>query len=309
MNSFTTIGPHEQWLLIKALKLSGVDLLLLHIAYIALKVGGHRYGSFLDAATMAAKLVIYLSYLDCGQSLNKTGLLHHIEPKRVKEIVREMEDILAQENQHNGLGSQEPEFLIGIPNLWLAYYPASNPESLLAVEGLTSHEAADLIAQLPQNRPPAKIINEIQLFELLDAMHQIAHQQGAQGKQKPFSNALREHYLFKVLQSGMVVKLRQSLVDMDFYALIRMSYSPRQLSARLNTLFGDLVNTVELLQLWVNDAPHVLRALETLEIRPENQSLALAELDDFLRAWADKYHDETGISMMLQLVVGPHAPP
>jgi hypothetical protein len=129
-----------------------------------------------------------------------------------------------------------------------------------------------LTVQLPENRPKSKIINEIEFFTLLDSMHTIAQQQTAQAKPKPFSNALREHYAFKVLHSGMVTKVKQSFVNMDLYALVRMSYSPQPLSARLNTLFGDLASTVEILESWVHNSHQVLRALETLEIQPEEQA-------------------------------------
>ena len=292
--------------LINALELSHVDQLLFHIAYLSLQLGGHRYGSFLDAATNAAKLAIYVSYRDNGYSLNKTGLLHHIEPKRVKEIIREVESLINQPDHRGGPGHQEPEFLIGVPNLWVEKFPWQGVEPPVTIDGLTFEEMESLTVQLPPDRPRAKIINEIEFFELLDVMHNIAHQPTPLAKSKPFSNALREHYAFKVLHSGMVVKIRQSLTDMALYALIRMSYSPRQLSAKLNTLFSDLVHTIEILQLWLSDSPKALRALETLEILPQNQPEALAELDQLLRIWADKYHDDKGESMMLQLAAGPH---
>jgi len=124
-----------------------------------------------------------------------------------------------------------------------------------------------------------------------------------------FHNALREHYIFKVLHSGMVTKIHQPCVGMDLYALVRMSYSPRQLAAKLNTLFSDLVHAIEVLQLWMHNSPHVLRALETLEIKPQDQATALAELDELVRLWADKHHDDTGIPMMLQLSAGPYSMP
>jgi hypothetical protein len=102
----TTINTPEQKLLSNTLNLSSVDKLLFYVAHLALQLGGHRYGSFIDAATTAAKLSVYMSYLDHNRSFNKTGLLHHIEAKRVKEIVREVEQLLLQNNCLNGLGNQ-----------------------------------------------------------------------------------------------------------------------------------------------------------------------------------------------------------
>lgn len=291
------------------LNLSSIDRLFFHIAHLTLQLGGHRYGSFLEAATTAAKLSVYISYLEHGRSLKKTGLLHHIEPKRVKEIIREVEFLMVQDQCSSDLANQEPEFLIGIPNLWLEYFPWSGTGSPLTIDGLTPKEVEALIRQLPQKRPEAKIISEIEFLELLDSMHSIAHQKGLSGKQKTFSNALREHYVFKVLHSGMVVKLRPVALDMNLYALVRMSYSPRQLSARLNTLYSDLANTIEILQLWIHNSPYALRALESLDIKLENQPAALAELDQLLRTWADKHHDEAGTPVLLQLAAGPHTLP
>jgi hypothetical protein len=92
-----------------------------------------------------------------------------------------------------------------------------------------------MTAQLPTERPAAKIITEIEFFELLDRMHDRAQRQASQARPRLFSNALREHYVFKTLHSGMVVRLRQTAVEMNFYALAHLSYAPRQLSARLNT--------------------------------------------------------------------------
>ncbi len=152
----------------------------------------------------------------------------------------------------------------------------------------------------------AKIITEIEFFDLLDLMHAIAYPKAEPGQQKTFSNALREHYVFKVLHSGMVVKLRQSTIDMNLYALVRMSYSPGQVSARLNTLYSDLAYAVDILQLWVSNSPSVLRALETLEIKPENLPTALAELDQLLIRWADQHHDATGVPVLMQLTAGLH---
>jgi hypothetical protein len=304
-----TIDYPDQKHVVKIANLASGDKLLFHIAYLALQFGGHRYGSFIEAATTAAKLSVYASYLEYNHSLSRTGLFHHIEPKRVKEIVREVEALLDQDNFGNGLSNQEPEFLIGIPNLWIETFPWQEAGPAVTVGGLSAEEINGLMAQLPESRPRAQIISEIEFFELLDSMHHLAYQQFATAKQKPFSNALREHYVFKVLHSGMVTKIHQPSGYMDLYALVRMSYSPRQLTAKLNTLFSDLAHAIEVLQLWMHNSPDVLRALETLEIKPQDQATALAELDQLLRTWADKYHDDTGNPMMLQLSAGPYSMP
>ena len=50
--------PNSQ---IWSLNLSGLNRLLFHIANLALRHGGHHYGSFLEAANTAAKLSVYFS--------------------------------------------------------------------------------------------------------------------------------------------------------------------------------------------------------------------------------------------------------
>jgi hypothetical protein len=73
--------------LIQSLGIEGIDRLLFYLAITALELGGYRYGSFLEAASNAAKFAVYVSYLEEDKSLKRTGLIYHIEPKRVKTIV------------------------------------------------------------------------------------------------------------------------------------------------------------------------------------------------------------------------------
>ncbi|MEM9810698.1 MAG: hypothetical protein AAF788_05675 [Pseudomonadota bacterium] len=46
------------------------------------------------------------------------------------------------------------------------------------------------------------------------------------------------------------------------------------------------------------------RALEELEIAEDRIGDALADLDNLLRDWADRYHDDDGVPMVLQMGVG-----
>ncbi|MEL6384531.1 MAG: hypothetical protein AAFQ89_19155, partial [Cyanobacteria bacterium J06626_18] len=49
---------------------------------------------------------------------------------------------------------------------------------------------------------------------------------------------------------------------------------------------------------------NTVRILEELDIPPEKLTNALAELDEVIRAWADKYHQVGGHAMVLQMAVG-----
>jgi len=48
-----------------------------------------------------------------------------------------------------------------------------------------------------------------------------------------------------------------------------------------------------------------VRILEELDIPPERIDQALEELDEVLRAWADRYHQTGGYPFILQMVAGP----
>ena len=60
-----------------------------------------------------------------------------------------------------------------------------------------------------------------------------------------FHNALREHYIFKVLHSGMVTKNSPAL---RWHGFVTLWYEcltlPDKLAAKLNTLFSDLVHAI-----------------------------------------------------------------
>ena len=45
-----------------------------------------------------------------------------------------------------------------------------------------------------------------------------------------------------------------------------------------------------------------MRLLEELDILPEKMEQAMEELDEIIRAWADKYHNDDGLPTILQMV-------
>lgn len=73
---------------------SDIDLLLILLVVNLIKNLGHRYGSVIDAVSIAAKFAVYLTYLEEGRNLRRTGFLHHVEPRRVKEIVNEFSSLI-----------------------------------------------------------------------------------------------------------------------------------------------------------------------------------------------------------------------
>lgn len=108
----------------KVVENSPADWILLHLAMGTMKMGGHRYGAFLDAATTAAKLAIYSTFIEQGENIRKTGFLYHVEPKRVKAIVKEIQTAIADGQSLKSLNSKEPYYLIALPFLWQDKFPA-----------------------------------------------------------------------------------------------------------------------------------------------------------------------------------------
>ena len=109
--------------LVKKLDPSAIDEIMMYLAFSAMCTGGHRHGAFLDAAATAAKCAIYTTYVEQNSNLRMTGHLHHIEPKRVKAIVEEMQAALTEGKLLKMLGSQEPGYLIQLPHIWMQRYP------------------------------------------------------------------------------------------------------------------------------------------------------------------------------------------
>ncbi|MBD2461502.1 heterocyst differentiation control protein [Oscillatoria sp. FACHB-1407] len=281
-----------------------IDQILIRLAINIMQGGGHRYGAFLDAAMTAAKFAIYTTYLSEGKNFRKTGLLHHVEPKRVKTIVQEVESALTEGKLLKTLASQEPYYLIYLPHLWLKKYPWTPPQPRLPMIGLTREEKLEVEASLPNDLPNALVLTEFQFMELIELLHLESQKDSSEAHRVPLSDALIEHIKLRLLYSGTVVQI-QSPRGFPFYCLARTSYSPQDKRERIYTMFEDVDGFFQLLQAWVNKEPGVLRGLEVFEVPIERKEEALQELDKLIQAWADKYHQEGGQPMVLHLATGP----
>jgi hypothetical protein len=283
---------------------SAIDKLLFHLAENAMRQGGHRYGAFLDAATTAAKLAIYMTYLEEQQNLRRTGNLHHLEPKRVKAIVQEVQYALKEGRLLKILGSQEPSYLINLPHLWQQLYPCPSGSPRLDLDCFTSREKREIEENLPRNLPDAQILTFDLFLTLLEELHNQSQDSLPEEKRVPLSEALADHIELRLLRSGTVLRI-ESPLNFPLYVLAQKTYSPVGRQERTYTLIEDVDRFFQLMQAWVSEQPDVLRALEMLNIHPEQRIEALQELSDLVQAWADKYHDDTGELMVLQMVAGP----
>ncbi|KKI98448.1 heterocyst differentiation master regulator HetR [Prochlorothrix hollandica] len=289
--------------LIKRLSPSAMDQIMLYLAFTALRTGGHRHGAFLDAAATAAKCAIYMTYMEQEQNLRMTGHLHHIEPKRVKVIVEEVREALTKGKILKMLGSQEPRYLIQFPYVWLEKYPWDGQESRIPGNSLTSQEKNQLLKKLPDDLPNAQLINSFQFMDLVEFLHRRSQEDLPENQRGPLSEALAEHIRRRLLYSGTVLRIDNSW-SMPFYALARSSYSPADDEERAYIMIEDTARFFRLMRDWADSHPHAMRVLEVLEIPEATIGQAFEELDQLLRRWADRHHQDGTQPFVLQMVVG-----
>jgi hypothetical protein len=290
--------------LIKRLSPSAMDQIMLYLAFSAMRTSGHRHGAFLDAAATAAKCAIYMTYLEQGQNLRMTGHLHHIEPKRVKVIVEEVRQALTEGKLLKMLGSQEPRYLIQLPYVWLEQYPWQPGRARIPGTSLTSDEKRQIEEKLPDNLPDAQLINSFQFMDIIEFLHTRSQEDVPADRAMPLSEALAEHIKRRLIYSGTVTRI-DSPWGMPFYALTRSSYSPADEEERTYIMVEDTARYFRMMKDWADRQPKVVRILEELDIPPERIDQALEELDEVIRAWADRYHQTGGHPFILQMVTGP----
>ncbi len=289
--------------LIKRLDPSAMDQIMLYLAFSAMRTSGHRHGAFLDAAATAAKCAIYMTYLEQGQNLRMTGHLHHLEPKRVKIIVEEVRQALTEGKLLKMLGSQEPRYLIQLPYVWLEKYPWQPGRSRVPGTNLTSEEKRQIEQKLPSNLPDAQLVSSFEFLDLIEFLHRRSQEELPLEHQMPLSEALGEHIKRRLLHSGTVTRI-DSPWGMPFYALTRPSYAPADDQERTYIMVEDTARYFRMMKNWAERRRNAIRVLEELDILPEKMEQAIEELDEVIRAWADKYHQDGGIPMIFQAAFG-----
>jgi hypothetical protein len=292
--------------LAKALNVSDIDFLLLLLVISLIKTFGHRYGKVLDAVSVAAKFAVYLTYLEEGNNLRRTGFLHHVEPRRVKEIVGEFDNLLETGGSLQLLGSVEPTYLIGFSYIWIEKYSVQPGEFRTKFFNLTEGERLILESGFPKGIPDCLVLREGDVQYLIRELHERAQNLLPEVKRTPFSDALADHAKFRLLASETMQEIKIAK-DTSAYLLVKKDYSPKGKQARMQTMIQDLTRSFRWMYSWVHDEPNILRGIETLEICEDQRHEAMQELDDMVRAWADKYHTESDGSnvIALQFLIGP----
>jgi uncharacterized protein YlbG (UPF0298 family) len=294
--------------LIKQLSPSAMDQIMIHLAFSAMRSSGHRHGAFLESAATAAKCAIYTTYMEQGKNLRMTGHLHHIEPKRVKTIVGEIQQALNQGKLLKALGSLEPRYLIQLPHVWLEKYPWQADRSRISGTSLMASEKRQIEAKLPQDLPPVQLINSFQFMELIEFLHGRAQADLPPEQRMPLSESFAEHIRRRLLYSGTVQAIDTSWGP-PFYVLMRSSYSPAGTEERTYTAVEDTARYFQLMRCWTQRQPQTVRILEELDIPAKKIEEALGELDVLLREWADRYHDPGGQPFVVQMVAGQNIAP
>ncbi|MEM6837318.1 MAG: heterocyst differentiation control protein [Cyanobacteria bacterium P01_C01_bin.120] len=294
--------------IIADLKVSSADRILIDLAISVIKLGEHRYGAFLEAANTAAKLAIYFSYIEQGKNIRKTSFLHHVEPKRVRAIVKEVEALQTAGTSLTSLSNQEPYYLIGLPFLWQEKYPWQPTQSRLISHQLSAKEHEAVYAQLPADLPPARFLDVVEFLDLIRLLHETSQAEYPPNRRMALSDALTDHIKFRLLHSGTVTQVDIPFLSIPIFALTRTYYAPKSKRERVFTMMDDLARFSKLMQGWVVERPDILRGLEVFDVPLEQHDEALAELDELLKAWADKYHQEGGHPMILQLAAGTREP-
>jgi hypothetical protein len=123
-------------------------------------------------------------------------------------------------------------------------------------------------------------------------------------KRVPLSEALAEHIKRRLIYAGTVTRI-DCPWGLPFYALTRSSYSPSDDEERTFIMVEDTARYFRLMKGWQERQPNVMRVLEELDIPPDRFDRAMEELDEVIREWADRHHQEGGQQMVLQMVFGP----
>jgi hypothetical protein len=294
--------------LVEKLSPSALDRIMIHLAFSAMRASGHRHGAFLDAAATAAKCAVYSTYVEQGQNLRMTGHLHHIEPKRVKAIVEEIQQSLTHGRLLKALGSQEPGYLIQLPYVWMEKFPWKMGQSRISGTSLMLAEKRQIEANLPADLPPAQVINSFQFMDLIEFLHGRSQEDLPGDRRMPLSEAFAEHIRRRLLYSGTVMAVETSW-GLPFYALMRPTYSPVGQEERTYTTVEDTARYFQLMRCWAEEQPQgtgrkTLRVLEELDIAADRAEEAFAELDHLVRHWADRYHCQGGQPFVVQMVAG-----
>jgi hypothetical protein len=280
-----------------------VQIIMIYLAYTAMRRTGYRYGAFLESASNAAKVAIYITYLESEMSFRGLSHLFHIESNRVRSILEESKQLLEEMRCSREGASFDPYHLIQLPYLWLERYPISSNQLIFSELSINEQQQKRLMKRLPHGKLRAKVVSEVQLYEMLHDLQNRVNQEQISRSSTALSEAFTQHLLYCLLHSGTIIRLG-SVDGVRYYALTRSCYSPFGERERSTSMLRDTRNFITLMKHWITRENNAMRIVEELCISPERVSDAQSELDILIRNWADKYHEDGQLAITLTAVVG-----
>jgi len=222
---------------------------------------------------------------------------------RLDELMDELIQVLTEEKALRTRHSQEPRYLIQFPYVWLERYPWELGRSRISDASLNSEQKQQLERNLPDRILNTQVVNSPQLLELIEFLYARHQEDLPQEERVTFSETLAEGIKNCLISSATVTQI-DSPWGVPYYALTRASYSPVNQEERIYAATEDTSQYFRLIKDWANRKPITMRLLEELDILPDRIEPAMQELDELVRAWADKYHHAQGQPMILQAVLG-----
>jgi hypothetical protein len=188
----------------------------------------------------AAKLALFQIYQELGGNVRQTSLLFHVESKRVRAIIKEIEHKISIGQSLKSIQSRASYYLIALPHLWQSNYPFIPDHACLKQRGLSAKEIAYIESQLPAECPSTRIIDQAEYHDLLAQLHELSQESLPEDQRLPFSDALLNHISFQLLHSKTVIRINFQALPIPLFALVRQSYSPQGAEERALAAIEDV---------------------------------------------------------------------
>lgn len=222
---------------------------------------------------------------------------------RLDELMDELIQVLTEGKQLQEQGSRESRYLIQFPYVWLERYPWQPEQSRICDPNLNSEQKRQIEKKLPDFLLNAQVVNSHQFLELIEFLYVRAQDELPQERRKPFDEVIAEDIKHRLIASETVTPIDSSW-GLTYYVLTRASYSPVAQEERTYAVAEDTAQYFRLMKDWSDHRPIAMRLLEELDILPEQIESAMQELDELIRTWADKYHNDKGQAMIFQAAFG-----
>jgi Peptidase family S48/AAA-like domain/Heterocyst differentiation regulator C-terminal Hood domain len=231
--------------------------------------------------------------------------LARLQPdKKMKILMEGIRQAFQEGRNLKSLNSQDPYYLNQIPYVWMQQFPWTLGQLRISKNNLSDAEKQTLETQLPSCLPDACVITSVQFLDLMKLLHVRSQEHVPQENRQDLSETMAEYIRYRLLLAGTVKRLDYENAFHGYYVLFRDSYTPADDMERLYVMVEDAASYFQLLQDWQQRKPDVMRVSEWLDIAPDNMQQALEALDEAIKLWANQYHQDGGVQVVLNAVVG-----